>query len=333
MAPASQRGIEFQGVSKRYDGGAQAVRDVELAVATGEFVVLLGPSGCGKTTLLKMVNRLQEPSAGRVLVNGVDTHSIPAETLRRGIGYVIQQIGLFPHMSVGQNVAVVPELLGWDAARTAARAHELLDLVGLPRAEFAGRFPGQLSGGQQQRVGLARALGADPAVLLMDEPFGALDAIERLRLQTELADLQRHLCKTILFVTHDVDEALRLADRIVIMREGRVLQAASPLQILAAPADAFVAELLNTHDVIRRMSVLTVADAMRAPADHADEPLGERGPQTRVGLRMDLRSALSLLVLAGEDRALVVDGGQVAGQASITDMLRAARMLPSSTSA
>jgi len=194
-----------------------AVDQVSFEVEDGAFVVLLGPSGCGKTTLLKMINRLYEPTSGRILVGGQDARSLKVTELRRRIGYAIQQTGLFPHMRIEQNIAVTPRLLGWDQPRIDARIDELLDLVGLPRA-YRARYPRQLSGGEQQRVGLARALAADPAIMLMDEPFGAIDAITRARLQDELAEIQSKLRKTIIFVTHDVEEALRLADKIVIMR-------------------------------------------------------------------------------------------------------------------
>ena len=214
--------ISFDQVVKEYQPGKRIVDGVTLDIERGQFVVLLGPSGCGKTTLLKSVNRLVELTSGTVCVNGVDVCSTEPTTLRRGIGYVIQQIGLFPHMTVAENVSVVPSLLGWPQARLQSRVRAMLDLVHLPAAGFGARFPAALSGGQQQRVGLARALAADPEILLMDEPFGALDAIERVRLQGEMIALQRQLHKTVLFVTHDVDEALRLADRIVVMRDGRL---------------------------------------------------------------------------------------------------------------
>jgi len=206
-AVGAPRGIRFDRVVKAYQPGQHVVDDVSLAVEPGRFVVLLGPSGCGKTTLLKTVNRLVEPTSGSVSIDGVDVSATEPVALRRGIGYVIQQVGLFPHMTVAQNVAVVPSLNGWPAERQQARVHEMLDLVHLPAEQFGARFPRELSGGQQQRVGLARALAADPNILLMDEPFGALDAIERTRLQGELIALQRQLRKTVLFVTHDVQLA------------------------------------------------------------------------------------------------------------------------------
>jgi osmoprotectant transport system ATP-binding protein len=314
--------IRFDRVSKMYDS-KRVVDEVSLDVQSGCFVVLLGPSGCGKTTLLKTVNRLIEPTSGSVLVVGVDVRTLEPTTLRRGIGYVIQQIGLFPHMTVAENVGVVPSLLGWPHSKIEDRVREMLDLIGLPADEFAARAPMALSGGQQQRVGLARALAADPDVLLMDEPFGALDAIERSRLQAELVRLQRRLHKTILFVTHDVDEALRLADFIVIMREGRVIQHDRPIGVLAKPASAFVAELVNANDVVRRFSVLLVRDAL---LEHAAAGAVLEQPSARVHLEDDLRSALSAMLTSGSLQLSVIDAsGRPAGVVTLERMLEAAR--------
>src|SRR5207249_3890471 len=221
--------IVFEHVSKRFPAATHpAVDDVSLQVERGSLVVLLGPSGCGKTTLLKMVNRLYEHDSGRILVEGREARSFKVTELRRRIGYVIQSTGLFPHMTVARNIATVPQMLGWDKARIDRRVDELLELVGLPAREYRSRYPIQLSGGQQQRVGLARAMAADPSIMLMDEPFAAIDNITRRRLQDELLGIQRKVRKTILFVTHDVEEALRLADEIAVMREGRVLQYDTP---------------------------------------------------------------------------------------------------------
>ena len=281
---------------------------MSLEVAAGSFVVLLGPSGCGKTTLLKLANRLHDPTSGRVLVDGRPAADQPAAELRRGIGYVIQQSGLFPHFRVGDNVATVPRLLGWDKARVAARVDDLLNLVGLPPAEYRHRWPAQLSGGEQQRVGLARALAADPRIVLMDEPFGALDAITRGRLQDEVRRIHARLGQTVLFVTHDIEEAVRLADRIVVMRDGRVVQHGTPLAIVTEPADAFVADLVGAHDVLRRLSLLTVGAAMR--------PLAGGAPDApAVSQRNDLRHALGLLLQDGTSSLVVVDDdGNPVGQ-------------------
>jgi osmoprotectant transport system ATP-binding protein len=287
--------IVFDGVVKQFPGQVRpAVNDVSLTVPEGRLVVLLGPSGCGKTTLLKMVNRLVEHDRGTIQVAGRDIMSVPVTDLRRGIGYVIQSVGLFPHMRVGDNVAVVPRLLGWDGARIARRVDELLDLVGLPPAEYRGRYPRQLSGGQQQRVGLARAMAADPAIMLMDEPFAAIDNITRRRLQDELIRIQRTVRKTTLFVTHDVEEALRLADEIVVMNEGRVLQYDTPLHLLSAPADTFVSQLVGAEDVLRRLSLLTVAPVMLPPTLLPGD-LPALAPDD------DLRQALVLLLRSGAD--------------------------------
>jgi osmoprotectant transport system ATP-binding protein len=271
-------------------------------VPPGSIVVFLGPSGCGKTTLLKMVNRLVEPTAGSILVDGVDVRSQPAEQLRRGIGYVIQQAGLFPHMRVADNVAVVPRLLGWPKAKVAARVDELLDLVGLEPELYGRRYPRQLSGGQQQRVGLARALAAEPTLLLMDEPFGALDAITRTRLQGELVAIHARLTPTILFVTHDIEEAVRLADSVAVMRDGRVVQYGHPLDIVLRPADDFVRELVGAEDVLRRLSLVPAASVARQSSESTT------GPATGPGA--SLRDALSLLLESGapEVRLEPLDG-------------------------
>src|SRR5439155_19842556 len=241
--PEGRQGVEveFRHVTKRYSAsGPPAVDDLSLTVPAGQVVVLVGPSGCGKTTTLKMVNRLVEPTAGQVLVDGRDVASIDPVALRREIGYVIQQVGLFPHLTVADNVAVVPELLGWDARRRRQRSEELLKLVGLQPAAYVGRYPHELSGGERQRIGVARALAADPPLLLMDEPFGAVDPIVRERLQNEFQRLQSDLGKTVLFVTHDIDEAIKLGDRVAVMAEGgHLAQYAPPEELLAQPASAF----------------------------------------------------------------------------------------------
>jgi osmoprotectant transport system ATP-binding protein len=237
--------IVLEELVKRY-GDSVAVDGISLEVARGECVFLIGASGCGKTTLLKMVNRLVEPSSGRVLLDGRNTWESEPHDLRRRIGYAFQQIGLFPHMSVGENVGITPELLGWDATRVSQRVTELLDLVELPAREFRGRMPSELSGGQQQRVGLARALAAAPEVLLLDEPFGALDPPTRDRLQRSFDAIRRDLAVTVLFVTHDMVEALLLADRIAVMDQGRIVQVGTPRELLSDPADARVAELVAT---------------------------------------------------------------------------------------
>jgi len=294
-----------------------AVDDVSLDVAPGELVVLLGSSGSGKTTLLKMVNRLIEPTSGTITIDGMDVQSLSAPALRRTIGYVIQQTGLFPHMRVRDNIAVVPKLLKWDKTRTARRVEELLDLVDLPPADYAHRYPAQLSGGEQQRVGLARALAVEPASMLMDEPFGALDAITRARLQGELKRIHRALEHTILFVTHDVDEALLLADRIVVMREGRIVQVGTPLEIVTAPADEFVSKLVGSDDAVRRMSLIPVAAA-------CDPSRIDPNPETAVSIEANLKDALNVLVETRADRIAVRTPDNVVVGELTLESLRAA---------
>ena len=312
-------GICFEKVTKVYPGGsAPAVDDISLEVPAGSFVVFLGPSGCGKTTLLKMVNRLIEPSEGTICLDGSDIRDFEITTLRRRIGYVIQQVGLFPHMTVAQNIAVVPELVGWGDGKIRERTVELLALMRMPPDEYMDRYPAQLSGGQQQRVGIARALAADPNVMLMDEPFGAIDAITRSSLQQELCQLQHHLKKTILFVTHDVDEALLLADRIVVLREGRLVQYDTPFALLNHPANDFVLQLLNSDDRIRQISLLSVNNVMvpRLPSEPpADSP---EVPHTA-----NLRLALSLLLKPDVRAVRVTKDGQQAGWVTI-EQLRSA---------
>jgi len=305
--------IRFDRVSLQFPGNLRpAVQDCSASIDSGEFVVILDPSGCGKTTLLKRVNRLYEPTSGRIWLGDRDLRSFPVTQLRRQIGYAIQQAGLFPHMTVAQNVAVVLKLLGWSRSQYQARVSELLALMGLAPEEFRDRYPAQLSGGQQQRVGLACALAADPALLLMDEPFGALDAIAREALQREVARLQRHLSKTILFVSHDVEEALRLADRILILRQGRVVQFDTPHAILTRPVDGFVRELVGADDRLRQLSVLTVKQAMTAWPGDRDLP---REPS--IAHHESLRQALSKLLHAGAPALTVLDEDRPVGVLSL----------------
>ncbi|HTD33260.1 MAG TPA: ABC transporter ATP-binding protein [Candidatus Elarobacter sp.] len=253
-SPEGGARVELRALAVRYPGSAAAaVHDVDLTVEAGEFAVLLGPSGCGKSTLLRTINRLVEPTSGTVLIDGVDVRAQDAVALRRGIGYVIQAVGLFPHYTVAENVAAVPGLLGWDRARIAARVDELLTLIRLDPAQYRDRRPRELSGGEAQRVGVARALAARPRVLLMDEPFAAVDAIVRASLQEEIARVHRELRTTVVFVTHDVDEALRLADRVVVMNAGHVVQTGPPDEILRHPADAFVRDLVGVDPETRRL--------------------------------------------------------------------------------
>ena len=292
--------ISLEHVTKRYsETGAVAVDDLSLQIPEGMTVALIGPSGCGKTTTMRMINRLVDPTMGRILVGGEDVTQMNPILLRRRIGYVIQQVGLFPHMTIAHNIAAVPKLLGWDAARIARRTEELLHLVGLDPKEMLNRYPRQLSGGQRQRVGVARALAADPPVLLMDEPFGALDPIARTRLQAEFRQILKQVRKTVVLVTHDLDEAARLGDRIAIMKSGRIVQYDTPDAILSRPADAFVESFVGIDRALKRLSLFTVSDIMTCelPSD-----------TTRViRAACNLREALALMVAANSDVLAVVD--------------------------
>ncbi|MGW3956080.1 ABC transporter ATP-binding protein [Streptomyces sp. NPDC004752] len=257
-------------VSKRYPSQDKAaVSELSMEIKRGEFVVLVGPSGCGKTTTLRMINRLVEPTHGRIFIDGKDVTHADVDELRRGIGYVIQQIGLLPHLTIADNIALVPKMLGVKKSERRQRARDLLEMVGLDATGYADRYPRQLSGGQQQRVGVARALAADPPVMLMDEPFGAVDPIAREKLQMEFLRLQERIRKTIVMVTHDIDEALRLGDRIAIFGPGsRLAQFDTPLEILTNPADDFVRDFVGSGAPVRRLSLLKVSDVLAgAPAD------------------------------------------------------------------
>ncbi len=290
--------IRLQGVGKTYPGGTVAVQELNLDVARGELVTLVGPSGCGKSTTLKMINRLIEPTTGRIELDGEDVTHINAVALRRQIGYVIQQIGLFPHQSIRANVATVPKLLGWDRKRTNARVEELLDTMGLDPKTFADRYPHQLSGGQRQRVGVARALAADPDVLLMDEPFGAVDPIVRTRLQDQFLDIQATLAKTVVFVTHDIEEAVRLGDRVAVFEPGgRLAQFDTPARVLGEPADEFVAEFVGADRGLRRLAVTQIesVDLERPPVVHDTDTLAD------AHLGMDAVGARWAVVLDNEE--------------------------------
>jgi osmoprotectant transport system ATP-binding protein len=298
-AAAGDVAITLDKISKRYPDGTVAVQEISLAVPRGELVCLVGPSGCGKTTTLKMVNRLIEPTGGRIILEGEDVTKVDPVELRRRIGYVIQQVGLFPHLTVAANVATVPRLLGWNKKRQRDRANELLELVGLEPSQYGRRYPSQLSGGQRQRVGVARALGADPEVLLMDEPFSAIDPIARARLQDEFLRVQAEVRKTILFVTHDIDEAVRLGDRVAVFRQGGLLeQYDPPARMLGAPATDFVADFVGMDRGLRRLAVTTV-DA----ADLEEPPVVP--PSTSAGQARALLDGARYGVVVGDDGRLV----------------------------
>ncbi|MFD0200347.1 MULTISPECIES: ABC transporter ATP-binding protein [Saccharothrix] len=324
--------IELVEVTKRYPGvPAPAVESVSLTIPAGETVVFVGPSGCGKTTTMRMINRLIEPTSGLITIDGRDTASLDPDELRRGIGYAIQQAGLFPHMTVAQNVGAVPGLLGWGRARTAERVDEMLDLVGLDPADFRDRYPRQLSGGQQQRVGVARALAADPPVLLMDEPFGAVDPITRGNLQDELMRLQGELRKTIVFVTHDFDEAVKLGDRIAVLGpRSRVLQYDTPEAILANPADDTVAGFVGAGASLKQLRLRRVREIELGRAVTAsvhDEPaeIGRRLTEVdrEYGLLLDARNRPVSWVRAADPRHPRPVGDSVTLQSTLQDALEA----------
>jgi osmoprotectant transport system ATP-binding protein len=273
--------IRLEALTRIYEtprGAVVSVDGVSFDVGDGEICVLLGPSGCGKTTTLRMINRLVAPTSGKIFIDGHDTDAVDPVELRRGIGYVIQQIGLFPNMTVAENIGVVPRLLGWNATRWRRRAEELLDLFALEPAQFLDRYPNELSGGQAQRVGVARALAVDPPVLLMDEPFAALDPVNREAIQDEFLRMQKTLRKTILFVSHDIDEAVKMADRIAVFKAGRLAQFAPPDELLARPADTFVAAFVGRDRTLKRLRLIRARDVMTPVA--AD---GEAHPTVRAG--------------------------------------------------
>jgi osmoprotectant transport system ATP-binding protein len=319
---ADEPAISFEHVSKVYGarsregGDASAVDDLTLAVREHEVLVLVGPSGCGKSTTLRMANRLVEPSSGRILLEGEDVTRVDPVKLRRRMGYVIQNVGLFPHRTVAQNVATVPGLLGWDRRRTAARVDELLDLVGLPPDRYARRYPHELSGGERQRVGVARALATDPPVLLMDEPFGAVDPVGRQRLQAEFARIQRTLGITVILVTHDIDEAVRMADRVAVLSTGaHIEQLAPPLDVVARPASPAVAELVGRGRTARLLALgrLELSDL---------DPVVE-SPGEAISLGAELGDVLHSFVGSNQTVPVVDERGTVVGSATPSTVVRA----------
>ena len=320
--------IRLDGVGKRFPDGTVAVADLDLAVSPGEIVCLVGPSGCGKTTTMKMVNRLVEPTSGRVLLDGEDVTRVDPVQLRRRIGYVIQQVGLFPHQRVWENIATVPSLLGWDKSRRRARADELLELVGLDPAVYRDRWPAQLSGGQRQRIGVARALAADPPVLLMDEPFSAIDPIARDRLQSEFLRVQEQVRKTIVFVTHDIDEAVRLGDRVAVFRQGGVLeQYDTPAAVLGAPATPFVADFVGADRALRRLAVtgIDTAELDKPPVVALDDALAD----ARTALASS-SAAYAIVLDVGEQLRGYVSADRLVGDGVVADRVQ---RLPASVGA
>lgn len=312
--------ITLDSLRKKFgnSGTILAVDGLSLTINTGEICVLIGPSGCGKTTTMRMINRMEEPDAGRIEVGGRDVMQLDPVELRRSIGYVIQQVGLFPHMTIGENVATVPKMLGWDAARTAKRVDELLALVHMEPSQYRHRYPRELSGGQKQRIGVARALAADPPVMLMDEPFGAIDPITRASLQTEFLRILRELGKTIVFVTHDIDEAIRMGTRIAILKAGKVVQYDTPERILAQPADAFVEAFVGSDRSLKRLALLMAGAYTREGRASGGAPSLLPGTP--------LREALSAMLDAGTADANVVDAnGGLLGYVTLDTIRQAAK--------
>ena len=298
--------IEFKGVSKTYPGSDRhVVNDLSFEVPEGEICVLVGPSGCGKTTSMRMVNRLIEPTEGEILIDGEPNTAMSGTQLRRKIGYAIQQIGLFPHRTIAENIATVPGLLGWEKGRIRSRVDELLELVGLDPDDYRDRYPAELSGGQQQRVGVARAMAADPPIMLMDEPFGAVDPITRERIQDEFLRIQEDIKKTIVFVTHDIDEAIKMGDKIAILKQGGFLaQYDTPEEILANPNSEFVASFVGNDRILKRLSLTRVGDLQLEPANGNAEGL------PRIDGNLTVRDALSELIGSGRSEAVVENDGE-----------------------
>src|ERR687890_344741 len=298
--------IEFRKVSKTYPGSDNpVVTDLSFEVLEGEICVLVGPSGCGKTTTMRMVNRLIEITEGEILIDGEPNTAMSATKLRRKIGYAIQQIGLFPHRTIAVNIGTVPHLLGWDKGRIRDRVNELLELVGLSPDEYRDRYPAELSGGQQQRVGVARALAADPPIMLMDEPFGAVDPITRERLQDEFLRIQEDIKKTIVFVTHDIDEAIKMGNKIAILKQGGILaQYDTPETILAYPNSEFVASFVGTDRILKRLSLVRVGDIRLEPAN------GEAEDLPRIDGNLSVRDALSEIIGSGSTKGVVERDGE-----------------------
>lgn len=296
--------VRFENVKKMY-GEETVIDNLNLEIKEGQLVVLIGPSGCGKTTTLKMINRLIEPSSGSIYINGEDITRVNPVELRRKVGYVIQQIGLFPNMTIAQNVEIVPKLLGWPAEKRKARMEELLNMVDMDPKQYAGRYPSELSGGQQQRIGVLRALAAEPPLVLMDEPFGALDPITREALQDEVKKLQKKLKKTIVFVTHDMDEALKIADVIVLMRKGKIIQAASPEELLSNPADDFVVQFIGKQRLASNPGLEKVVDIM-----HPNPVTVSRNTGTAESVALMKRKGVNTLLV-------VDDEGRLEGKVSI----------------
>lgn len=330
--------INFENVTKTYETDTKkvtAVKNVNLEIKEGEICVFLGPSGCGKTTLLRMVNRLIPITGGKIKVDGKDISTLDLIDLRRSIGYVIQQNGLFPNMTIEENICVVPKLMGWDRVKMKKRSDELLDLFGLNPDEFSKRFPWELSGGQQQRIGIARALAADPPIMLMDEPFGALDPIIREHIQNEFLKIQSNVKKTILFVSHDIDEAIRLADKIAIFKEGNLMQYASPSELLENPNSDFIRNFIGNESSLKRLTLLSVKDLLNK-LDRTNIVHGSSAVSSGYSVRTNdnLRNALSAILSSPTGEVLVLnETGQAAGVLRVSDFESLTAVHPAEVSA
>ncbi len=321
--------IRFEKVFNRYPGeGSDAVRDLNFEIQAGTICMLVGPSGCGKTTTMKMINKLIEPTSGAIWIGGRNIDTVDTIELRLSIGYIIQDTGLFPHMTVGENIAVVPGELGWKKDRVNARIEELLELVDFNPKTFRNKRPHELSGGQKQRVGVARALAADPPIMLMDEPFGALDPITRAKMQDEFLSIQDKIRKTIVFVTHDIEEAIKMGDSIAVLKGGQIVQLASPMEILANPNDPFVSELIGGRNSLKMLNLMRCGQIMKPlPAGKTEaEPKGLAGAKQGVlGLRATAQDALAEMLRTGERFTYVQDaGGEVVGLVDFEDLLQRA---------
>ncbi|MGM0863055.1 MAG: ABC transporter ATP-binding protein [Bacillota bacterium] len=311
--------IEFKNVTKVYEDGTEAIKGINLTIPKGKLVALIGPSGCGKTTTMKMINKLISPSSGTILINGKDTSKTDEVELRRNIGYVIQRIGLLPHMTIEENISLIPRLKGWKKEQYEGRVDELLNLVGLDPKVYRKRYPLELSGGQQQRVGVIRALAAEPPIILMDEPFSALDPISREQLQDELKSIQNTIHKTIVFVTHDIDEALKIADEIAVMRDGEIEQIATPSELLSQPANEFVRAFIGEERLNTRQTQMQVIDIME---DNTNYVLYEESEYTLIPYNATVQEAARVLLESGKPYLMVTKDGKKIGTVTSSGILR-----------
>ncbi len=316
--------IRFENVVKRYPGeGADAVHNLNFEIASGTICMLVGPSGCGKTTTMKMINKLIRPTSGAILIDGRNIDTVDTIELRLSIGYIIQDIGLFPHMSVGENIATVPGELGWKKERINARIEELLELVDLNPKVYRNKKPNELSGGQKQRVGVARALAADPPIMLMDEPFGALDPITRAKMQDEFLHIQEKIRKTIVFVTHDIEEAIKMGDNIAVLKAGQIVQLSSPMEILSNPADPFVSELIGGRNSLKMLNLMLCGQIMKSLSPSEGEKARATG-HGLLGLKATAQDALSEMLRTGQRFIYVEDGDRIVGVLEFEDLLERA---------